>query len=122
MSSIKLPVQKKKLSLERDRRNTYGENAKASRKSIPKGKQTSNQSERRAANAPLAKAKGVLSEDMADEVELDSRTVQIEKRRKGFKKSPDQPLGLVIEQKQKSAYTSWKAFGNLEYMKARGII
>ena len=34
---------KKELSLQRDRRNTYGENAKASRKSIPKAKQRSHQ-------------------------------------------------------------------------------
>ncbi|MGA2278488.1 MAG: hypothetical protein ABSG00_12885 [Terracidiphilus sp.] len=122
MSSIKSPKQKKSLSLERDRRNTYGENAKASRKNIPKSKQTSHQSERRAANAPLAKVKGQLSEDMAVEFELESRTVQIEKRRKGFKKSADQPLGLVLDQKKKSTTNSWKAFGDLEYMKMRGCI
>jgi hypothetical protein len=34
MSTIKNPEEKKRLSLERDRRNQYGENDKASRKAI----------------------------------------------------------------------------------------
>jgi hypothetical protein len=36
MSTIKNPEEKKRLSLKHDRRNVYGENAKASRKGIPR--------------------------------------------------------------------------------------
>jgi hypothetical protein len=39
MSTVKHPKEKKELSLERDRRNTYGENSKSSRKGIRRGKQ-----------------------------------------------------------------------------------
>ena len=51
MSRIKSPQDKKNASLERDRRNTYGENAKSSRKNIPQSKQLSHQAERRATKA-----------------------------------------------------------------------
>jgi hypothetical protein len=121
MSTVKPPNEKKKLSLARDRRNTYGENAKASRKNIPKGKQTGHQTERRAASAPLAKVKGVVSEEIAENAEFASRQAAIEKHRKGFKKSPDQPLGLVLKKKAASKSNSWKAFGNLAHQERRGF-
>jgi hypothetical protein len=47
MSTIKNPEEKKQLSLERDRRNRYGENSKSSRKSIQRGKQRRHMDERR---------------------------------------------------------------------------
>ena len=46
MSKVKTPQQKKRLSYEHDRRNSYGENQKSSRKNIPKSKQRSHQEER----------------------------------------------------------------------------
>jgi len=39
MSTITNPEEKKQFSLERDRRNSYGENRKSSRKSIQRGKE-----------------------------------------------------------------------------------
>ena len=63
MSRIKSPQDKKNASLERDRRNTYGENAKSSRKNIPKSKQLSHQAERSAAKAPLVSLKENVEED-----------------------------------------------------------
>jgi ribonuclease HI len=113
MSTVKSPSEKKTLSLKRDRRNTYGENAKASRKNIPKGRQTSHQMERRAASAPLAKIKGTVPDEVIDDAEFASKQAVIEKRRKGFKKSPDQPLRLVLKEKATSTTNSWKAFGDL---------
>jgi hypothetical protein len=40
MSKTKIPEEKKRLSLEKDRRNTFRENSKSSRKNIAKGKQS----------------------------------------------------------------------------------
>jgi hypothetical protein len=80
MSSVKDPQEKKNLSLARDRRNTYGENAKASRKNIPASKQRSHQTERHAAKAPLQQLRGPISEGSADQAEFVSRSNAIEKR------------------------------------------
>lgn len=99
MSKTKSPQDKKALSLERDRRNTYGENAKSSRKNIPKSKQDGHQAERRAANVPLNKVIGTVSEDEAIQAELLSRESQIAKRRVSFAKSPDSPLGKMLKKK-----------------------
>jgi len=48
LSKVKSPKEKKKLSLARDRSNMYGENPKASRKGIRRGKQRRHMQERRA--------------------------------------------------------------------------
>src|SRR4051794_29977698 len=48
------PREKKELSYDRDRRNTYGENDKASRKSIPLRKRLQNKRERKQASQGLA--------------------------------------------------------------------
>ena len=58
VSKIKSPQEKKRASLEFDRRNIYGENSKASRKGIQKGKQRSHMEERRSAKAKLSTANG----------------------------------------------------------------
>ena len=42
------PQEKKELSLQKDRRNAYGENDKASRKNIPRAKARVNRANRRA--------------------------------------------------------------------------
>jgi len=108
-SRRKSPQDKKELSLQRDRRNTYGENAKSSRKNIPRSKQRSHQQMRHAANSPLQSIKGQVSEDFAIEIELKSRTNAIQKSRTRFKKHPDKPLGQVLERKRTSTKTSRKA-------------
>jgi len=122
MSTIKTPQQKKELSLERDRRNTYGENAKASRNSIPKSKQRSRQSERRSAKVPLQAVRGAVTEEIAENSGIESRLDAIEKRRRAFKKRPDQPLGLVLDVKSKSNKNSLKAYGDLVDRKRRGLL
>jgi hypothetical protein len=98
----KSPQEKKQLSLERDRRNVYGENAKSSRKNIPKSKHLSQKSTRKAANTPLQAIKGEIREDDAISIELLSRTKLVEKSRKAFVKRPDLPLGTVLKRKAAS--------------------
>jgi hypothetical protein len=111
MSTVKSPQEKKKLSLEHDRRNTYGENAKSSRKNIPKSKQRSHQNVRRAANAPLRALQGEAVEELADLAEGDSRAAVIGKKRESFRKLPDRPVGAVLAKKKSSKRTTLKAYG-----------
>ncbi len=111
MSTIKSPQQKKKLSLEHDRRNTYGENSKSSRKNIAKRKKLGRKSARRASSSLLASANQLLSEDDQVQAELDSTCALMKKRRAGFTKIPDKPLGAVLEQKAKTTRTKYNALG-----------
>jgi hypothetical protein len=92
MSKLKSPQEKKKASLDHDRRNAYGENDKASRKLIPLRKQQSNQAERRTSSQPLARLKGKFDENEAVASELESRTQTVVQRRTGFRKKPDARL------------------------------
>jgi hypothetical protein len=105
VSRIKSPQDKKNASLERDRRNTYGENAKSSRKNIPRSKQLSHQAERRAAKGPLVSLKENVGEDAAVAAELKVREQIIEKKRKGFRKKPDSPLKAVLLYKRTGVRT-----------------
>ena len=99
MSKIKSPQEKKNMSLTRDRRNTYGENSKSSRKNIPGGKQRTSMKSRRRANEILAGLKGNVPEEVAVDAELLVKSRIIQSRRKGFKKVPDTPLGEVLQRK-----------------------
>ena len=101
MSTIKNPEEKKRLSLERDRRNRYGENSKASRKSIQRGKQRRHMDERRTVGEALGRLKGAVQEDVATEAELLATTRTIDSQRRGFKKRPDTPLGVALAKKAK---------------------
>ena len=101
MSTVKNPKEKKRLSLSRDRRNVYGENAKSSRKNIPRGKQLRHMDERRGAAEVLARLKG--SELDEQELAAAESTVAdriLQSRRRGFKKQPDEPLGKVLQNKE----------------------
>jgi len=100
MSKVKSPQEKKRASLEFDRRNTYGENSKASRKGIRKGKQRSHMEERRSAKALLLTAQGTVDEETVIEAELKARQSLIHAKRERFKKKPDLPLKEVLERKQ----------------------
>ncbi|HKR28315.1 MAG TPA: hypothetical protein VJS11_12705 [Acidobacteriaceae bacterium] len=100
MSKVKTPQEKKKDSLNRDRRNNYGENDKASRKSIPRSKQMSHQAERRAAKQPLANVAGEVEEERATNAEQESHAQSIRQKRSGFRKSPDVPLRDVLQHKR----------------------
>jgi len=99
VSTVKSPEEKKQLSLERDRRNRYGENSKSSRKSIQRGKQRQHMDERRAVGEVLGRLKGNIREDEATAAELLVKIKIADSRGRGFKKRPDTPLGVVLAAK-----------------------
>lgn len=103
MSTIKDPDEKKRLSLEHDRRNTYGENSKSSRKNIKRGRQRTHMDERRTVGQILGNLKGSIPDDVATAAELIAKTKATTKRREGFKKRPDTPLGVVLLKKRDKA-------------------
>jgi hypothetical protein len=113
MSTLKSPQQKKLASLALDRRNVYGENAKASRKLIPLGKQQSHQGLRRAAKQPLLNAEVIVDEDSASSVEFEVQTALIQAKRKSFKKKPDAPLGAVLKDKSEPYVPVWQGADRL---------
>ena len=90
------PQEKKALSYQRDRRNSYGESPHGARKSIPKQKALRNRANRHEQNRPLNLLGHALSEDVADEVE--SRIHHRAPRE--WQKYPDAPLAEVISRKQ----------------------
>ena len=100
MSTVKDPREKKRLSLKLDNRNAYGENDKASRKNIPRGKQRQHQNERRSAAQVLRPAKQNISEDDRVFAELSAKVKAVVSKHKGFKKQPDEPLEVIIANKK----------------------
>jgi hypothetical protein len=77
------------MSLDKDRRNVYGENDKASRKNIPRAKARVNRVNRRLDTMALAGAIGEPDDVIDDEVEQ----TLLGRRRKVWRKWPDEPLG-----------------------------
>jgi hypothetical protein len=100
MSTVKSPQEKKRLSLGRDCRNVYGENSKASRENIPRGKQRQHRNERRSVGQALRVLSGVVDEDGAADAELLTKVRSADSRHKGFKKKPDVPLGIVLANRE----------------------
>ena len=99
MSKTKTPQDKKQQSYELDRRNTYGENQKSSRKNIPRSKQISHQDERRSVRQALLAAEGGVTSEVADEAQSRVLIKGRMKKLKGFRKSPDSPLGEVVKRR-----------------------
>lgn len=84
------PQEKKRLSYKKDRRNRYGENAKASRKAIPRRKAIENRRYRRA-----------LVRELGEEefgVAVPAAPARI--RKAGWRKMRDTPLGLAIKRQR----------------------
>jgi hypothetical protein len=96
MSKVKNPRDKKKASYARDRRNTYGENAKSSRKNIPRAKARVRRAERRVVRQALGESAGGADAEAAETTVANSRLQRLE----GFKKSPDIPLGDYLARKR----------------------
>lgn len=88
------PQEKKALSYSKDRRNTYGENDKASRKSVPQRKADVNRVYRRKINQILTVA-GNAALEGSEAAEGSVRSL----KRNDWKKSPDTPLGEVVQRK-----------------------
>ncbi len=99
MSKAKTPQEKKRLSLARDCRNTFGESPHAARKSIPKRKAMQHQQERHIANQVISQVSDTNDSDEIDFMEGVSKAQAALKRRKGFRKYSDEPLGEVIKEK-----------------------
>ena len=93
----KPPQEKKRLSLERDRRNTYGENDKSSRKNIPRSKAISHRAVRRTAKQQ-ADQLGLMDEESIDVGQSTLTTKRLQKGK--WKKWPDTPLGEVLREKR----------------------
>jgi hypothetical protein len=96
--SPKSPREKKALSYERDCRNGYGENAKASRKAIPKRKAQESRRDRHTVAHDLAQI-GRVPEEVAEVIESSAR--HDVNRVGGWRKVPDKPLGDHLAQKGK---------------------
>lgn len=96
------PQLKKQLSYAKDRRNTYGENSKSSRKNIPLSKALDIRSERRAKNSALATAVAATNIDQLDAAENMMRATKLRQ----WRKSPDEPLGQVLISKRKRSETN----------------
>lgn len=101
MSKVKSPQQKKRDSLLKDRRNTYGESPASSRKNIRKGKQRTQQALRRAVSEELRTVRGTSEEVDAEMAQDRAKTRSIDYSRALFKKVPDQPLAVVRQRKLK---------------------
>lgn len=89
---MKTPQEKKRLSLAKDRRNTFGENSKASRKGIPLAKARANRSERHAQDHLVAQALVGKTEEQLVKVEMQVKST----KPRQWRKSPDEPLGVVL--------------------------
>lgn len=91
----KSPQEKKQLSLEKDGRNTYGENDKASRKNIPRAKARVNRANRRADSVALTGVIGAPDED----IDASAEDAVLGRRRKVWRKVPDRPLGATLNER-----------------------
>jgi hypothetical protein len=94
-ADTKTPQEKKRLSYEKDRRNTYGENSKASRKVIPLAKARANRAERHTQDRVLATAVGLANSEELAAVENLVRSTEP----RYWRKVPDTPLGEILDRK-----------------------
>jgi hypothetical protein len=88
---MKTPQEKKRLSYAKDRRNTFGENSKASRKGIPLRKARLNRAERHTQDHLLAVAVTASEDDLAS---VDNQVKATEPRK--WRKDPDTPRGEYL--------------------------
>jgi hypothetical protein len=98
VSKQRTPAEKKQSSYERDHRNVYGENDKASRKSIPLRKRLRARADRRRASQALAP--GRVPSDIEDGDHLDAELLP-ERDPRQWRKQPDAPLGQIVDKKLK---------------------
>ena len=89
---MKTPQEKKILSYTKDRRNTYGENSKASRKNIPLSKALAIRAERHSQDKILL---ATLNASDDEQLALVENQVRSTKPRQWLK-SADTPLGEVL--------------------------
>jgi hypothetical protein len=99
VSKIKSAKEKKALSLKKDRRNIFGENSKASRKGIRRGKQRSHMEERRSVGKILNRLREHGEEADAIDADVSIKDAIARSKLKAFEKMPDKPLGEVVKKK-----------------------
>jgi len=88
------PPEKKLLSCEKDRRNTYGESGSHSRHAIENHNNRDRRAFRRKANQVLATAQDKITEEPEN---LDAQVKAVHRR--SWKKCADEPLRKVVERK-----------------------
>lgn len=89
---MKSPQEKKRLSYQKDRRNTYGENSKASRKNIPLSKALAIRAERHSQDRLLSETLRMTDEEKLALLEMSVRST----KPRQWRKSADKPLGEVL--------------------------
>lgn len=89
---MKTPQEKKSLSYQKDRRNTYGENSKASRKNIPLSKALAIGAERHSQDHILLETLKANDEEQLALIENSVRSI----KPRQWRKSADKPLGEVL--------------------------
>lgn len=94
MKKRRTPPEKKLLSYEKDRRNTYGERGSHSRHAITLQKAINRRTDRHRANQVLQNVESDLV-DSLEQAELKVKTVA----KRGWRKYADRPLGEVVERK-----------------------
>jgi hypothetical protein len=95
---MRTPQEKKRSSYAHDRRNTYGESSKASRKAIPAFKAATNRAMRHGSAQVLTKL-ATVPEAACVRVEAKLADTTWEGLHPKKRKSPDQPLGEVLAKK-----------------------
>jgi hypothetical protein len=98
VSQRRTPAEKKQLSYERDHRNVYGENDKASRKSIPLRKRLGARADRKRASQALAP--GMVPSQIEDGDHVDAELLPQRDPRQ-WRKQPDASLGDHVAKKLK---------------------
>ncbi|WP_410669216.1 hypothetical protein [Amycolatopsis sp. cmx-4-68] len=91
----KTPPEKKRLSYLKDRRDDYGENAKSSRKNLPRSKAFARRANRARESLALRAATGTPDEARAEAAELRL----LGRRRRVKRKWPHAPLAEYVEWK-----------------------
>lgn len=94
------PQEKKALSYAKDRRNTYGENDKSSRRNIRRNKRVPNRADRHRERQVLSTATGpVAAAEVAERAEVKLLAKKSMWATKRWRKRRDTPLAEVVEHK-----------------------
>jgi hypothetical protein len=93
MKRQKTPQEKKAESYAFERRDTYGENNKSSRKNVPRRKIRINRDYRRTVRQQLVLSNAELSEELADTIDVEAKNIH----REPFRKCPGTPLREVVK-------------------------
>lgn len=95
ISSFKTPQEKKRLSYAKDHRSNYGERGRC----IPKRKRSYARIARRSQNQPLDTLSTEQEDELLNTVEFRVRVAK--RKNRGWKKSPDIPLGHHVAKRKR---------------------